>query len=64
MGVVLKDGTRYPYLADCGIDGYTDDTLTNAYELRSFDRVIDVDDVAALLIMPADRDEILEIALP
>ena len=26
--------------------------------------IIDVDDVAALLIMSADRDEILEIALP
>lgn len=64
MGVVLKDGTRYPYLADSGMTGYTDDTLTDAYTLRSFDRVIDVDDVAALLIMPADRDEILEIALP
>lgn len=64
MGVVLKDGTRYPYLADCGIDGYTDDTLTNAYALRSFDRVIDVDDVAALLIMPADSFETVEIALP
>ena len=64
VGVVLKDGTRYPYLTDSGMTGYTDDTLTDAYTLRSFDRVIDVDDVAALLIMPADRDEILEIALP
>ena len=64
MGVVLKDGTRYPYLADSGMTGYTDDTLTDAYTLRSFDRVIDVDDVTALLIMPADCDEILEIALP
>ena len=64
MGVVLKDGTRYPYLADSGMNGYTDDTLTDAYTLRSFDRVIDVDDVAALLIMPADGFETVEIALP
>ena len=64
MGIVLKDGTRYPYLADSGMNGYTDDALTDAYTLRSFDRVIDVDDVAALLIMPADGSETVEIALP
>lgn len=64
MGVVLKDGTRYPYLAESGMNGYTDDTLTNAYTLRSFNRVIDVDDVAALLIMPVGSSEMVEIALP
>lgn len=64
MGVVLKDGTRYPYLAESGMNGYTDDTLTDAYTLRSFNRVIDVDDVAALLIMPVGSSEMFEIALP
>lgn len=64
MGVVLKDGTRYPYLAESGMNGYTDDTLTNAYTLRSFNRVIDVDDVAALLIMPVGSSEMVKIALP
>lgn len=64
MGVVLKDGTRYPYLAESGMNGYTDDTLTDAYTLRSFNRVIDVDDVAALLIMPVGSSEMVEIALP
>lgn len=64
MGVVLKDGTRYPYLAESGMNGYTDDTLTDAYTLRSFNRVIDVDDVTALLIMPVGSSEMVEIALP
>ena len=64
MGVVLKDGTRYPYLAESGMNGYTDDTLTDAYTLRSFNRVIDVDDVAALLIMPVGSSEMVEITLP
>ena len=46
-GVVLKDGSRLLYLLDGGQIGYQDDT--HAYEISSFDRVIDVDQVQSLL---------------
>ena len=37
-GVVLKDGTRLPYISNGGITGYTDDTMAFAYTLSTFDR--------------------------
>ena len=46
-GVVLKDGSRLLYLLNGGQIGYQDDT--HAYEISSFDRVIDVDQVQSLL---------------
>ena len=46
-GVVLKDGSRLLYVLDGGQIGYEDDT--HAYEIASFDRVIDVDQVQSLL---------------
>lgn len=48
-GVILKDGTRLPYLTNGGSVGYTDDT--HAYNIAGYDRVIDVDDVQSLLIL-------------
>lgn len=51
-GVVLKDGSRLPYLTDGGCIGYTDDSKTEAYNILGYDRVIDVDNVKALIISP------------
>ena len=51
-GVVLKDGSRLPYLTDGGSIGYTDDSETEAYNILGYDRVIDVDNVKALIISP------------
>ena len=51
-GVVLKDGSRIPYLTDGGSIGYTDDSKTEAYNILGYDRVIDVDNVKALIISP------------
>mgnify|MGYP004519394849 FL=1 len=51
-GVVLKDGSRLPYLTDGGSIGYTDDSKTEAYNILGYDRVIDVDNVKALIISP------------
>ena len=51
-GVVLKDGSRLPYLTDGGSIGYTDDSKTEAYNVLGYDRVIDVDNVKALIISP------------
>jgi len=62
-GVVLKDGTRLPFLTGGGLCGYTDDTKKEAYELTSFDRVIDRNQVAALLLIPEGTTEIVEIPL-
>ncbi len=53
-GVRLKDGTMLPYLADGGSSGYTDETATQYYFMSAFDRVIDVDNVDALLFRKAD----------
>jgi hypothetical protein len=60
-GVVLKDGTRIPFLANGGSNGYTDDTMSEAYEWSGFDRVISVEQVDALLIRPEGSDELVEI---
>lgn len=51
-GVVLKDGSRLPYLTDGGSIGYTDDSKTEAYNILGYDRVIDVDNVKTLIISP------------
>ena len=51
-GVVLKDGSRLPYLTDGGSIGYTDDSKTEANNILGYDRVIDVDNVKALIISP------------
>ncbi len=51
-GVVLKDGTRLPYLANGGTSGYTDETKTEAYVMSAFDRVIDPEQVEAILLQP------------
>ena len=53
-GIVMKDGSKYPYISNGSGGGYTDDTLTNAYETSGFAKVIDPDEVAAILIYPCD----------
>lgn len=52
-GVVLKDGSRL-FLADGGMNGYTDETWRYAYEISAFDRVIDPNEVAAILVEEID----------
>ena len=56
-GIVMKDGSKYPYISNGSGGGYTDDTLTNAYETSGFAKVIDPDEVAAILIYPCDPGE-------
>lgn len=51
-GVVLKDGTRLPYLGNGGRSGYTDETMTGAYVMSAFDRVIEPEQVEAVLLQP------------
>ena len=63
QGVVLKDGTRLPYLTDGGGTGYTDSTRANAYHMAGYDRVIDVDEVVALIVLPSDGGEKVEIPI-
>lgn len=60
-GVVLEDGTRIPYLTDGGMTGYTDNNRTKAYQVAGFERVIDTDEVAALLVAPSEGGENIEI---
>jgi hypothetical protein len=63
-GVVLKDGTRIPYLANGGATGYTDETKKEAYEWSGFDRVIDAEQVEALLIRTEGNGELVEVSVP
>lgn len=58
-GVVLTDGTRLPYLADGGNVGYSDST--HAYNITGYDRVIDVENVKSLLILPATGQELVAV---
>ena len=62
-GVVLKDGTRIPYLTDGGRIGYTDSTRTHAYHMAGYDRVIDVDEVAALIVLTSYENDKVEIPI-
>ena len=58
LGVVLKDGTRIPNLLSGGGGvGYTGLDRTAAYQYNSYYRVIDVDEVAALIVLPYHKDE-------
>ena len=56
-GVVLKDGTRIPYLMNPGRLGYTDSDKSNAYQIAGFARVVDVDEMAALIVMTSYENE-------
>lgn len=62
-GVVLKDGTRLPYLSDGGMSGYTDDTLSKAYDIKAFDRVIEPEQVSAILLRTESEEELFEVKL-
>ncbi len=62
-GVVLKDGTRLPYLTDGGSMGYTDSSRKNACHMAGYDRVIDVDEVAALIVWTSYENEKIEIPI-
>lgn len=59
-GVVLKDGTRIPYLTNPGRLGYTDSSKSNAYQIAGFARVVDVDEIAALIVMTSYENEKVE----
>ena len=59
-GAVLKDGTRIPYLTNPGRLGYTDSGKSNAYQIAGFARVVDVDEMAALIVMTSYENEKVE----
>ena len=63
QGVVLKDGTRIPYLTNGGELGYTDSSKSNAYQMAGFDRVVDVDEIAALIVLISDKNEKVEVPI-
>lgn len=48
-GVRFKDGTQFPFIFNGGMTGYTDESHKEYYSLMAFDRVIDIDQVDALL---------------
>lgn len=62
-GVVLKDGTKIPYLIGGSMTGYTDSAKTNAYQIAGFERVIVVDEIAALIVLTSYGNEKVEISI-
>lgn len=64
-GVVLKDGTQYTAITNGGSEGYTDESFTDGYEEMRFTRVIDPNEVAALLFYPTDGggEDIVKVSL-
>ncbi len=60
-GVVFKDGTNIPYLVGGSRLGYTDSSKSNAYQIAGYNRVIDVDEIAALIVLISDNNEKIEI---
>lgn len=48
--LILRDGTRLPFMAGTGESGYMNSTKTGARDMASFDRVVDVDEVAGLIL--------------
>ena len=61
-GVVLKDGTFLRFLANGG-STYLDENMKNAYERKSFDRVLNVDEVRAILLRTEADENMIEIPL-
>ena len=59
-GVVLKDGTRIPYLTNPVRLGYTDSSKSNAYQIAGFARVVDADEIAALIVLKSYENEKVE----
>lgn len=62
-GVIMRDGTRLNYLDNGGSSGYLDEQLTRGYSLSLFNRVIDPNEVVALLIRPEDGGDMMEVRL-
>ena len=62
-GVVLKDGTRISYLTGGGGSGYTDSSKSNAYQIAGYNRIIDVDEIAALIVLTSYENEKIEIPI-
>lgn len=60
---MLKGGTKIMDLTGDGSVGYTDDAKTGAYQFAGFRQVIDVDEVAALLVSDAPQTQPVEIVL-
>lgn len=56
-GVRLKDSTMFSYLCDGGSEGYEADDLNTYYSIQALNRVIDVDEVDALLFYDANTGE-------
>ena len=62
-GVVLKDGTRLPYLWNGAAIDYTDASQTSAYVLSSFTRVIDPDQVSSIILGLKPNYDMVEIPI-
>lgn len=45
------------------MSGYTDDTLTKAYEISAFDYVIEPDQISAILVRTGPGADMIEIGV-
>ena len=56
-GFVMKDGTRMPFVANGGSNGFTDNSKEYAVCASAFDRVIDISEVKSLILWPDDSGD-------
>ena len=59
-GVVMKDGTRIPYLTDSGHMGYNG---SKAKQVSGYYRVVYVDEIAALIVRASEENDRIEIPI-
>lgn len=63
-GVVLKDGTEYDLISNGGVGGYLDETGEAYRAMSALSRVIEPDQVAALLFTDLPSENRVEVKLP
>ena len=50
-------------MSNGGALGYTASSKSNAYQMAGFDRVVDVDEIAALIVLISYKNEKVEIPI-
>lgn len=60
-GVVLEDGTIIRNMLDMGKSGYIDESLSKAYAISSFNRVIETEQVSAIILETKNGMKVIEV---
>ena len=60
-GVVLEDGTIIRNMLDMGKSGYIDESLSKAYAISSFNRIIKIEQVSAIILEAKNGMKVIEV---